>query len=352
MPDRQNKAIMSEETLRATLRLLFSSMAPEDSVQILWHAGEPLTVGLKFFERASMIIRECNSNGAHVTQLIQTNGTLINKEWCQFFVREKMIVGVSVDGPAIVHDHHRRNFGNRPTHARVMKGIDFLKLHHIPLHAIAVTTPYSLNFADEIFDFFSDEKFETLGFNLEETEGAHASAFHRKKEDIDIFREKYRIFMSRLFERWKHANKKPRIREFENMCSAIHAFLKDNHFYRTADDTIPFRNIVVTREGNISTFSPELASGTTSDPLYFSIGNVHDIHSLDELMMNKKFQTMARGIEKGIARCQSECEYFPICGGGTASNKFYEHGTFDCTETTTCALERKTLLQVVAEGLR
>jgi|SRR5579859_2619392 len=352
VPNRLNKAVMSETTLRAALRLLLSRSVSGDSVRILWHAGEPLSAGREFYERASEIIRECSPRGVRPSQTMQTNGTLINEEWCRFFVREKVVVGLSVDGPAIVHDRYRRDYGNGPTHARMMKGLDLLKKYGIPLHALAVLTPHSLNFADEIFDFFAAAGFKSVAFNLEETEGVHASTFAGHEEEGSPYRNRYKIFMSRLFDRWQRAGRRPRIREFESMSLAIGTFLRDHSFNRTADDLVPFRNIVVTREGEISTFSPELASGTSSDPLRFSIGNVHRTSSFDELVANQKFQSLAEEIKKGVARCQAECEYFPICGGGTASNKFYEHGTFDCTETTTCMLHRKTLAHVVADGLR
>lgn len=343
---------MSEATLRAALRLLLSRCVPGDSVRILWHAGEPLAVGLEFFERASEIIRECNPCGVRLSQTLQTNGTLIDERWCRFFIREKILLGLSVDGPAIVHDRHRKNCRNGPTFALVLRGMDLLKKHGIPLRAIAVLTPHSLNFPDEIFDFFLKAEFKSVGFNLEETEGVHVSPFRDQKPEAGHFREKYKAFMSQLFDRWHGAGRRPRIREFESMSLAIGTFLRTHSFNRTMDDLIPFRNIVVTREGEISTFSPELASGTTSDPLRFSIGNVHRISSFDEIVTNHKFQELAAEIKKGVDRCRSECEYFPICGGGTASNKFYERGTFDCTETAICALHRKTLAHVVAEGLR
>ncbi|MFC5740621.1 cyclophane-forming radical SAM/SPASM peptide maturase GrrM/OscB [Dyella tabacisoli] len=350
VPHRQDKARMSEATLRAALRLLLSGCDANDSVRILWHAGEPLAAGLEFYKRASDILRECNPGGVKLSQAIQTNGTLIDEPWCRFFVREKIVIGLSVDGPAMVHDRHRRSLGNGPTHAHVMRGAGLLRKNGIPLHAIAVLSPYSLDFADEIFDFFVEAEFRTVGFNLEETDGVHASTF--AGEGVGGLREKYQAFMSRLFDRWQNAGRLPKIREFEGMSSAIAAFLRNHRFTRTADDLVPFHNIAVTREGEISTFSPELASGTLSDPLRFSIGNVHRIGSLDELVANKKFQALRDDIGRGIARCRSECEYFAVCGGGTASNKFYEHGTFDCTETTTCALHRKTLTHVVADGLR
>ncbi len=325
---------------------------PHDSVRILWHAGEPLAAGLDFFERASEIIRECNPRGVKISQTMQTNGTLITGQWCQFFVRNKVQIGVSVDGPAHVHDRHRRTLGNGPTHAGVMRGINLLNRHDIALHGVAVLTPYSLNFPDDIFDFFVETGFTSVGFNLEETEGAHDSAFGDQNTQIDRSREAYNNFMSRLFERWQRAQQRPRIREFEGMIHSIGAFLRNQDYYRTSDDLTPFSNIVVSREGEISTFSPELAGGTSSDTSCFSIGNVHEIASLEELAANQKFKDIAAEVEKGVARCRAECEYFPVCGGGTASNKFYEKGTFDCAETTTCLLHRKTLADVVARGLR
>ena len=348
VPNRQDKSVMSEATLRAALTLLLSRNVPGDSIRILWHAGEPLAVGLEFFERASQVIRELTPAGIRVAQTIQTNGTLINETWCQFFVREKILVGLSVDGPASLHDRTRRSLGDGPTHASVVKGMALLKKHRIPLHGLAVLTPQSLKFPDEIFDFFADAGFKSLSFNLEETEGVHASAFAEGEQ----YHELYRAFMGRLFDRWHAAGRRPFIRELESMSSAIGAFLRSHDFIRGTDDRIPFRNIVVTREGEISTFSPELASGTPSDARRFSLGNVHAARSFDELAANPKFGELERELNRGIARCQSECEYFPICGGGTASNKFYEKGTFDCAETTSCALHRKTLADVVADRLR
>jgi uncharacterized protein len=352
VPNRQDKSVMSEATLRAALRLLLSCYGPGDSVRILWHAGEPLAAGLGFFERASEIIRESNPGGVKISQTIQTNGTLITEQWCRFFVRERIQIGVSVDGPAHVHDRHRRSLGNGPTHAGVMRGVNLLTRHDIALDAVAVLTPHGLNFPDDIFDFFAETGFRSVGFNLEETEGVHTSAFEDRQTQAGRSREAYLAFMSRLFERWQRAGRRPRIREFESMIASIGAFLRDHNYYRTSDDLTPFSNIVVSREGEISTFSPELASGTRSDPLRFSLGNVHAIGSLGELAANRKFSNQAREIESGVARCRSECEYFPVCGGGTASNKFYEKGTFDCAETTTCRLHRKALALVVADGLR
>lgn len=340
---------MSETTLRAALRLLLSPCKAGDSVRILWHAGEPLAAGLAYFRRANDIVHDCNPRGVAITQAIQTNGTLITEEWCRFFLSATIHVGLSIDGPADLHDRHRRDRADRPSHARVMAGAEQLRRHGIPLHAIAVLTSESLEDADGVFDFFAGAGFESVGFNLEETEGMHAS---RLAGDEAHVRAKYRAFMSRLQERWLRAGERPRIREFEGMRAAIGAFLKDHGYTRQLDDLMPFRNIVVTRDGHLSTFSPELASGTPSDPLRFAIGNVHGTQTFEALLASPKLRELEDQINRGVARCRDECEYFPICGGGTAANKFYEHGTFDSAETKTCSLERKELAHVVADGLR
>jgi uncharacterized protein len=353
VPDRQNLEVMSVETLRAGLQLFLPSEEIENPVTILWHAGEPLTAGLKFFQRASELIRECNVRALRIVQSIQTNATLLNDKWCDFLREEQFDVGVSVDGPAHIHDCHRRTLGGTATHIQVMRGIDLLKKHSIPLHGIAVLTEYSLNYPDEIFDFFLNTGFQTIGFNLEETEGAHVSFLNsRQYEPFSGLNAKYREFMDRLFDRWRTERGRPRIREFQDMSVVIGNFLQDQNFRRTPDDQIPFRNVVVSKRGDLSTFSPELAGGIPSDPTRFAIGNVHDVRSFDVLRTNSNFLHMDREIKNGVKRCEIECEYFPICGGGSCSNKFYERGTFDCAETLTCSLHRKVLATVVAEKLR
>lgn len=114
VPDRRSGTIMSRETLEATLRLFLTSALVGNALTILWHAGEPLAAGLGFYREAARLIRACNTRAIGVIQSIQTNATLLNQEWGSFFRDEGFDVGVSVDGPAHVHDFHRRRLdGNR-----------------------------------------------------------------------------------------------------------------------------------------------------------------------------------------------------------------------------------------------
>ena len=191
-----------------------------------------------------------------------------------------------------------------------MRGIEVLREKGIPLHAIAVLTERSLDYPDELFDFFASTGFRTVGFNLEETEGSHVvslAGVHPERLSV-----KYTAFMDRLFDRWVAAGGQPRIREFQVMAGAISGFMKDNEFRRTPDDVVAFRNIIVNKQGDVFTFSPELASGVPGERARFSIGNVHNLPSASALFSSKKFQILDAEVAKGLARCERECEYFRI----------------------------------------
>jgi len=107
---------------------------------------------------------------------IQTNGTLINDGWCEFIKNHDIRIGLSIDGPELVHDAHRKDRRGQGTHARVMEGVRCLRKHGIDFHVIAVVTERSLDYPDEVFNFFLENGMHQIGFNIEEIEGTNASS--------------------------------------------------------------------------------------------------------------------------------------------------------------------------------
>ena len=108
LPDRQNTRKMSVQTLEQTLDWVFSSGLVRHPFTLLWHAGEPLVMPTAFYDQAAGLLARHDPDGTLVTQSFQTNATLINAEWCALIRRQKIEVGVSVDGPAFLHDPRRR----------------------------------------------------------------------------------------------------------------------------------------------------------------------------------------------------------------------------------------------------
>ena len=126
---------MADEMLETYIRQLIEGhQAPE--VTVAWQGGEPTLMGLDFFRRSIDIQRKYLRPGMTIHNTIQTNGTLINDEWAAFFREHNFLVGISIDGPAALHDAYRRDKGGRPTFDRVIQGLDYLKKHGVEFNAL------------------------------------------------------------------------------------------------------------------------------------------------------------------------------------------------------------------------
>src|SRR5579864_6023179 len=98
LPNRLSTKRMDNTTLSRVFEVLFSSSLLSDHISIVWHAGEPLTLPIAFYEQAFQTAEQFNTHGTHVTHCFQTNGTLINQAWCDFINSHQVHVGVSLDG--------------------------------------------------------------------------------------------------------------------------------------------------------------------------------------------------------------------------------------------------------------
>lgn len=124
-----------------------------DSVTFCWHGGEPTLLGLGYFE----LIVELQSRyagGKHIINTIQTNGTLIDEDWCRFFVKHDFLVGISLDGPKDVHDAFRKDKGEAPTWDKVMKAIKLFKRFGVQFNTLSVVNSQSVRRPLETYLFF------------------------------------------------------------------------------------------------------------------------------------------------------------------------------------------------------
>src|ERR1041385_3514926 len=127
---------MSDEVLEAYVRQYIGhQQAPE--VQFAWQGGEPTLLGVDFFRKA-VALQKKYAAGKKVANALQTNGTLLDDEWCRFFKEEGFLVGLSVDGPEALHDRYRVDKGGQPTFQRVMRGLELLKKHGVDFNTLTV----------------------------------------------------------------------------------------------------------------------------------------------------------------------------------------------------------------------
>jgi uncharacterized protein len=350
LPERQVKRGMSLNTIEHLLRKLFAAHFVGPQLSIVWHAGEPLVVPLAFYEAAFCKIAELCEPYSQVSHSIQTNGVLLTQAWCDFIKKHHVNLGVSIDGPAFLHDAHRKTRSGKGTHEKVLQGIALLQRNKINFHVIAVLTRRSLDFSDEIFDFFVERGISRIGFNIEETEGIHTSSSLEERSA----EEQYRIFMKRIYQRMRSDAGSVSIREFEWARNVIcHKPGTTQHAGQPVpfnQQTTPFSILSVDCDGNFSTFSPELLGYQSAGYGDFILGNVAT-DTIESVIVAQKFQKISRDINEGVTRCKKTCEYFELCGGGAPANKYFEHGSFQRTETMYCRYVIKTPIDIVLNDL-
>jgi uncharacterized protein len=344
LPDRQSTKRMSLETLETTFAWVFSSGLVRAPFTVLWHAGEPLVVPLAFYEAAVVGLDLANRAGVDVHHSFQTNGTLIDATWCDFFRRHDIEPGVSVDGPAFLHDRQRPTRGGKPTLDRVVRGIRLLREHGIPFYVITVLTADSLDCPDELFDFYQEHGIQTVCFNVEEIEGPHTTSSLGGAGT----EERFRRFLMRFLDLAGAAEPPLSVREFDTSAGALLGVR-----YGPGDRTQENRawSIVnVDCDGNFSTYSPELLGLSCPRHGPFALGHVAR-DRLEDVIASEHFRRLDDEIGRGIEMCREGCSYFAFCGGGPPANKYFENGTFASTETLFCRLHKKACLDVALARL-
>jgi uncharacterized protein len=127
----------------AYIRQLLAAQRGLDEIVVAFQGGEPTLMGLDFFRRTLELERAYASPGQRVLNTIQTNATLVDDEWAEFFRENDFLVGVSIDGPGEMHDAYRVDKGGKPTFDRAIRGLDALKRHDVNWNAITTPTGWA-----------------------------------------------------------------------------------------------------------------------------------------------------------------------------------------------------------------
>jgi uncharacterized protein len=150
------KQRMSEATLETYIRqLLESHRTPQ--VTVAWQGGEPTLMGLEFFKRSVALVEQHRRPGQIVQHTFQTNGILLDDEWCAFFKEHKFLIGLSVDGPRDMHDAYRLDRGGRGTFDRVMQGWRQLQKHGVDFNILCTVNAANQKHGRAVYRFFRDE---------------------------------------------------------------------------------------------------------------------------------------------------------------------------------------------------
>jgi len=344
--ERQSNHQFPIENVPTVFGNLMKSDYALNRLNILFHAGEPLAAGIDYYRRflaeLDTLKIQLGKPDFEFEFCIQTNATLITQEWCDFVQEKNIRIGVSCDGPAIIHDATRKNWAGAGTLNAVLKGMSLLKKNTIPFSVLSVVSPLTLNYAKEFIGFFVENNIRSIGILPLDQLGI------QKDNPLgdENLKRKYTEFLKILLAEIEKNKLDLKIRECDIVLEAI--LHQDNHYW----DNTPLALITIDHQGNFSTFSPDML--TNSIPDYedgnLVLGNLLE-ENIDDVIHKPKFKRMWAEIQGGIEKCRQSCDYFQVCGGGLPSVKINQHNTFDVAETTDCVYRIKLVADVMMEKL-
>ncbi|HOF89024.1 MAG TPA: radical SAM protein, partial [Armatimonadota bacterium] len=189
---------MTAETLE---RVIAAALAahPDGEVTFGWQGGEPTLMGVAFFRTAVALQRRYARPGQQVSNAFQTNGILLDDAWGEFLAAERFLVGISIDGPADVHDAYRRDLGGGPCHAKVMRGLETLQRHGVAYNALATVNRVSAAHPLRVYRFLTDAGIAHVQF-IPIVERAAPGA--RTVTPFTVRAEPYGAFLCEIFDYW------------------------------------------------------------------------------------------------------------------------------------------------------
>ena len=208
---------MSDETLRKFIKQYIEAQeSPE--IPFVWQGGEPTLMGLDFYKKVIEFQRKYGK-GKKITNSLQTNGTLLTEEWCQFLAQHGFLVGLSLDGPELIHDHFRVDRGGKPTFHKVLKALHLLKKYKVSFNVLTCVTKFSSQYPLEIYQFFKEQGVEYIQFipiveRMPDKNALQLGLRHATPPDVSeksieksvsswtVEAEKYGDFLIAIFDEW------------------------------------------------------------------------------------------------------------------------------------------------------
>lgn len=311
--------LMSNEMLEQFTREYIEAQTM-NQVLFTWHGGEPLLRSIDFYRKA-LSLQQKYAGGRRIDNVIQTNGTLLTDEWCEFFAQNHWLVGISIDGPQPDHDHYRLTAAGKPSWKKVMQGIKLLKKHGVEWNAMAVVNAYNANHPLEFYRFFKENGCQFLQFTpiverLTRHEDGRTLASLADKDEISLSEasvapEQWGYFLCAIFEEWvrKDVGKifveifdctlanwmgiSPGICAYSKECG--HAGVMEHNGDVYSCDHFVF---------------PE-----------YKLGNIRD-HSLIDMLYGEQQQEFSRLKHSSLPRQCKECDMEFACHGECPKNRF------------------------------
>lgn len=298
---------MSEELLEDFIRQ-YIKCQPGPVVSFAWQGGEPTLRGMDFFEKAVELQNKYVPEGWQVQNAFQTNGILLNNEWCDFFRKNDFLVGISIDGPAELHDVYRSDKEGHPTHKRVLNGLHLLQEHRVEYNVLCAVNNLNAVHPLEVYRFFKDEGVRYIQFIpiVERIGSAKVSPRTVRAEDygrflVAVFNEWVRNDIGRVF-----------VQVFEE---CVGLWMGVDPALCTLGKSCG-RALIMEHNGDLYScdhfVSPE-----------YKLGNIQE-ETLVDMVESPKQKKFGQDKRDALPRYCRECDVRFICNGGCPKDRFLQ----------------------------
>jgi uncharacterized protein len=305
---------MSDEVHESYIRqLLEAHQVPQ--VTIAWQGGEPTLMGLDFFRRSVELQRKYAKPGTRIENTFQTNGLLLNEEWCRFFHENNFLIGLSMDGAKELHDFYRKDKGGHGTFDRVVTAAQLLQKHKVEFNILCTVNSKNADHPLEVYRFFRDElRAHYIQFiAIVERDNETGYQEGNKVTDRSVQPEQFGCFLIEIFDEWVKKD-------------------VGNTFVLNFDGALAGW---LGMAGTVCIFGPTCGLGMALEhngdlyscdhfvePTYY-LGNIHKTPMID-LVSSEKQRWFGQDKKDSLPRYCRECEVLRICNGECPKNRFLE----------------------------
>lgn len=327
------KHIMSDGLLEKFIEEYINSQTVSQ-VLFTWHGGETLMRPISFYKKA-IELQKKYSRGRTIDNCIQTNGTLLNDEWCRFFKENNWLVGVSIDGPQEFHDEYRRTKQGRPSFVNVMKGIQLLNKHQVEWNALAVVNDFNADYPLDFYRFFKDIGCHYIQFSpiveriCKHDDGRTLASVEDKDielSDFSVTPQQWGKFLCAIFDEWVKED-------------------VGTYFIQLFDATLA--NWMGVQPGictlaktcghaGVMEFNGDVYSCDHFVFPQYRLGNIHS-KTLVEMLYSEKQQKFGQDKFDTLPSQCKQCKYLFACNGECPKNRFITTSTGESGLNYLCA---------------
>ena len=305
-----------------------------DEVIFTWQGGEPTLMGLDFFRRVVDLQNRHRKAGQRIANDLQTNGILLDDEWCAFLAQNSFLVGLSIDGPAELHDRYRTSKGNKPTFSRVMAAVELLHRHRVEFNALCVVNRVNARRPIDVYRFLRDvvaphiiqfsPGLEPVDFRsvapghwdwdrlpVVGTPAAQPGSPDSVVADWSVSPDDWGYFLTRVWDEWmKRDYGRVFVDQFENVISQMFG----HGAQKCVSARICGKAMAIEHNGDLYSCDhfvyPE-----------YKLGNIREVHEGD-LAFSDRQKEFAYAKSETVPRYCKSCSFLDLCWGECPKNRF------------------------------